>query len=278
MTTYFFPGQGSQTKGMGKDLFQQFPDLTREASDILGYSIEDLCLNDPTSQLHQTAYTQPALYVVSALSFLKEQATMAQKPDYVAGHSLGEYNALFAAGVFDFATGLKLVQKRGSLMQQSVGGSMAAIAGLKTEDVAKLLTDPSVSIANYNSYTQAVITGPKEAVLAMQTMFEKVGATYIPLKVSGAFHSPLMGEAKQQFAEFIQQFNFALPRVAVIANINALPYQMQALQTNLIDQVTHSVQWVQSMKYLLDQGESEFKEVGPGTVLTGLMKRIQNKL
>jgi malonyl CoA-acyl carrier protein transacylase len=267
MTTYFFPGQGSQTKGMGKDLFQQFPDLTREASDILGYSIEDLCLNDPTSQLHQTAYTQPALYVVSALSFLKEQATTGGKPDYVAGHSLGEYNALFAAGVFDFATGLKLVQKRGSLMQQSVGGSMAAIAGLKTEDVAKLLTDPSVSIANYNSYTQAVITGPKEAVLAMQTMFEKVGATYIPLKVSGAFHSPLMGEAKQQFAEFIQQFNFALPRVAVIANINALPYQM-----------THSVQWVQSMKYLLDQGESEFKEVGPGTVLTGLMKRIQNKL
>ena len=162
-----FPGQGSQHKGMGAQLFGRFPEETARADEILGYSIEELCRDDVDGRLQNTEYTQPALFVVNALSHLAHRADGGAEPDYLAGHSLGEYNALHAAGAFDFATGLRLVAKRGELMSRVADGGMAAVVGLTAEQVAELLGRPgleNLSIANYNNPTQTVVAGPREDV------------------------------------------------------------------------------------------------------------------
>lgn len=278
MVTYVFPGQGSQVRGMGGSLFKEFPEYTQQAHDILGYSIETLCLENPNEQLSKTCYTQPALYVVNALSYLKKLQDTAKKPDYVAGHSLGEYNALFVAGAFDFATGLKLVQKRGELMNQAIGGGMAAVVGLKSDEITDILEKNhliDIYPANYNSYTQVVISGPTEAIKQAEKVFIQAGATlYIPLKVSGAFHSPYMQEARNEFAQYLNRFTFKLPVIPVIANISATPYS-QDIHTYLADQMIHPVLWSKSIEYLISHGETVFEEVGPGKVLSGLIARIQ---
>lgn len=278
MTTYVFPGQGSQKKGMGSTLFVEFPELVRKADQILGYSIRELCLEDPHDNLNNTKYTQPALYVVGALSYLKKIKDSGQKPSFVAGHSLGEYNALFAANVFDFETGLKLVQKRGELMSQAKDGGMAAIIGLKSDAIQSLLQQNNlnqVSIANYNSFTQTVISGPKEDVTRTQSIFESAKAMYFPLKVSGAFHSPLMRDAQEAFGEFVKSFQFSTPTIPVIANINAKSYTPTEVQYNLTNQISHPVMWLQSIEYLIKQGEENFEELGSSNVLTGLIQRIK---
>jgi malonyl CoA-acyl carrier protein transacylase len=279
MTTYVFPGQGSQTLGMGKELFQEFPEYLAKANTILGYDLADLCLNNPNQQLNITNYTQPALYVVNALNFIKKKQETPQLPDYVAGHSLGEYNALFAASVFDFETGLKLVQKRGELMSKAKDGGMAAVIGLSSEDVKSIIQQhnlENLSIANFNSCKQIVISGAKNAIDQAQTVFETAGADmYIPLKVSGAFHSPLMEDAKQQYEVFLQNFHFYAPSITVIANVDAKPYTQDTVRSLLAKQITHSVLWTQSIEYLITKGETLFEELGPGKVLTGLIKRIQ---
>ena len=151
MLAYLFPGQGSQKKGMGLSLFEHYPELVKEADAILGYSIEDLCLNDPDDLLKQTQYTQPALYVVNALSYLERIKEDGKEPDYVAGHSLGEYDALFAAGVFDFATGLKLAKRRGELMAEARNGGMAAVIGMKENEIRKVIE------VNYNRLTLPIL-------------------------------------------------------------------------------------------------------------------------
>lgn len=279
MVAYIFPGQGSQAVGMGETLFTEFPELTQKANDILGYSIEKLCKEGPVETLNQTDHTQPALYVVNVFSYLKKMNETGKKPNYVAGHSLGEYNALFAADVFDFETGLRLVQKRGALMNKASGGGMAAIIGLKSDDVHSLIEKnnlTTLSIANYNSYQQIVIAGVKEAIVAAEPIFMQAGARmYIPLKVSGAFHSAYMQGAQAEFAAFIEKCNFSAPTIPVIANVNAQPYLTTEVATNLINQITSPVSWVQSVEYLLGQGETQFEEIGPGKVLTGLVNRIQ---
>ncbi len=279
MLTYLFPGQGSQFKGMGEKLFTEFPDLTQTADKILSYSISTLCLTDPQHQLNQTQYTQPALFVINALSYLNHINTFSQKPDYVAGHSLGEFNALWAADVFDFATGLKLVKKRGELMSQATQGGMVAIIGFKANDVQKRLEDnglTNVAIANYNSHTQIVISGAKEEVDQATILFEQAKAKMvIPLKVSGAFHSKLMHTAEYQFQEFLKDFKFSVPTLPVIANLTAKPYNVNEIKQNLVLQISHSVRWAESIDYLLAQGVQQFEEIGPGNVLTGLVKRIQ---
>ncbi len=277
MTTYVFPGQGSQAKGMGGDLFSEFPDLVQKANDILGYSITSLCLEGPAN-LNITSFTQPALFVVSALTYLKKAKETGNKPNYVAGHSLGEYSALFAAGVFDFETGLKLVQKRGALMAEASGGKMAAVVGLKSDDVQAVLQKNNLStlnIANYNTFTQNVISGPMNDIEHAKPIFEAAGAMFIPLNVSGAFHSPLMEPAKQQFANFLNQFSFSTPTIPVIANVNAKPYENSEIQMNLANQITSPVCWTRTIEFLINKGESSFEEIGPGNVLTGLIKRIQ---
>ncbi len=279
MTTYIFPGQGSQIPGMGKALFSEFPELMEKANRMLGYSVQALCVEEPCELLNKTEYTQPALYIVNALTYLKKAKETGKKPDYVAGHSLGEYDALFAAGVFDFETGLKLVQKRGELMSHARGGGMAAVVGLTIKQVKAILQQnnlTTVSIANHNSHKQVVISGPNDDINLARPLFEKSGATmFIPLKVSGAFHSPYMGSAQQKFADYLKQFTFSPPIIPVIANVSAKPYQENEIQTHLAHQITHPVEWTKSIEYLLQCGEKTFEEVGPGTVLTGLVRRIQ---
>lgn len=281
MTAFVFPGQGSQVAGMGKDLFSVFPEMVAQADAILGYSIVDLCLQNPDQKLNQTQYTQPALYVVNALTYLKKKQTDDLSPNYLAGHSLGEYNALFAADVYDFATGLKLVQKRGELMSQARDGGMAAVVGLASEKITEILQEhqlTTLSIANYNTYKQVVISGPRMAIDQAKTIFEKIsGVLYIPLKVSGAFHSTYMVDAQRQFAQHCAQFTFSAPKISVIANVTAKPYSAGEIANLLTQQITSPVQWVETIAYLIAQGENDFQEVGPGNVLTGLIRRIRNK-
>ncbi len=203
-----------------------------------------------------------------------------EEPDYVAGHSLGEYNALFAGGVFDFTTGLTLVKKRGELMSQAQGGGMAAVLGLKWDALNQILQDKKLStitVANYNSYQQLVISGPKSDIARAQaTLTTLTGVSFILLPVSGAFHSPFMLSAQQEFSTFLNSFEFAIPRLPIIANVNATPYHPAVIKTNLIQQITHPVEWTKTIEYLQTKPAITLKEVGPGTVLSGLVRRIQN--
>ncbi len=280
MTTYFFPGQGSQFQGMGESLFNEFPVYVEKANEILGYSVPNLCRENPNGQLYLTQFTQPVLYVVNALSYLKKIQDTSKKPSFLAGHSLGEYNALLAADVFDFETGLKLVQKRGELMSHVSGGGMAAVIGLRSDEVQTTLEQTDIeglTIANYNSYTQVVIAGFKNSITASQTIFETKGTLFFPLNVSGAFHSPYMRDVQAEFNDFLKQFSFHPATIPVIANINAKPYQLYETQTYLTQQIANPVQWTATMEYLLQQGETDFVEIGPGTVLTGITRRILNR-
>lgn len=277
MTVYIFPGQGSQIRGMGKSLFEEFPEIVKIADNILGYSISDLCLEDSNNYLDKTNYTQPALFVVNALSYMKRKLSF-KEPEYLLGHSLGEYNALLAANVFDFETGLRLVQKRGELMSRIEEGSMAAVVGLRSSDVVSVLQQyqlNNIYIANYNSYTQVVLSGAKNDITRSKSLFEnKENALFILLKVSGAFHSPYMNEVAKEFEAFLQNFNFESPSIPVISNLNAKHYIPSEIKLNLTKQITNPVYWLQSIEYLLDKNEKEFIELGPGSVLTGLIKRI----
>ena len=280
MVTYVFPGQGSQQKGMGAGLFDEFSDLISRADHILDYSVKALCLSDSCQNLGQTKYTQPAVYTVNALCYLKKNKITNRNPDYFAGHSLGEYNALFAAGAFDFETGVKLVKKRGELMSQSLGGGMAAVIGLDEKRVADILKQPSMSnltIANYNTASQVVIAGPITEIEHMRLLFEEAGALYIPLNVSGAFHTCYMSEAKRQFEEFLDSITFSEITIPVISNVYARPYRQSDIRKNLAEHFTYPVKWTESIRYLMSQGEMAFEEIGPGNVLTKLIKKIQTE-
>jgi malonyl CoA-acyl carrier protein transacylase len=281
MKAYLFPGQGSQRVGMGEGLFDAFPELTAAADRILGYAIKELCLCDPQRRLSQTQYTQPALYVVNALTLRKRQQETGERPDFVAGHSLGEYNALECAGVMSFEDGLKLVRKRGELMGAAPKGGMAAIIGVSAGKVSEILAANGLStidVANYNAPTQTVISGLEADVRNAQACFEKEQAMYIPLNVTSAFHSRYMRPAREEFGVFLRGFTFAAPTIPVIANANAQPYQPGDAARNLEEQLAQSVRWLDSMHVLLRQGVTEFVELGPGDVLTKLIKGIRSQL
>lgn len=276
---YVFPGQGSQHLGMGAALFEQFPEHLAEADKILGYSLKTLCLQDPDHQLSNTRFTQPALYTVSALAFLAKQQADPRKADFLAGHSLGEYCALFAAGAFDFETGLKLVKKRGELMALATGGSMAAVIGRSPDEVNELLARHrlvALDVANYNSPSQVVLAGPVEALSDAKEIFQAMDITFVPLPVSAPFHSRYMEGAMGAFGEYLATFEYSPLHTPVIANLDARPYRDDRLVDNLTRQICGSVRWLDSVQYLMRQGEFEFEELGPGEVLTKLVKNVRN--
>lgn len=285
MRVFVFPGQGSQSKGMGKELFDElaeFREAEEAVDEVLGYSIRELCVNDPDDQLNLTQFTQPALYVVNALHFFSRKAE-GQSADYLAGHSLGEYNALLAAGAFDFVTGLKLVKKRGELMARAQDGGMAAVIGLNAEQIETVLRDNSMlsglDVANYNSPAQTVISGPLDQLESAQARFKDAGAKlYKILPVSAAFHSRYMQAAANEFGDFLQGYSFNSLELPVIANVTGEPYPQgdpqQVITGLLVKQIAASVQWTQSILYLKSLGEMEFDEVGPGKVLSKLIKQI----
>ncbi|MEO0925891.1 MAG: ACP S-malonyltransferase [Cyanobacteria bacterium J06643_13] len=272
-TAWVFPGQGSQTVEMGIDL-QDLPTVRTKfalAEKILGWSVLDICQGDETT-LASTLYTQPCLYVVESIliDLLKEKVG---SPQLVAGHSLGEYVALYAAEVFDFTSGLRLVKKRAELMDRADGGKMAALMKFDSEQLSKALKlAEDVVLANDNSAGQVVISGTPEGVAAV---LEQVKAKRkIELNVSGAFHSPLMQDAAKQFLTVLESVDFAEAKIPVISNVDPNPTtDSQVLKNRLAQQMTSSVRWRETMLQFTRLGVEEIIEVGPGKVLCGLLKR-----
>ena len=267
---------------MGAALFDRFPDWTHSADDVLGYSIRELCVEDPRAELGLTQFTQPALYVVNALTYRARTEDGGTAPAYLAGHSLGEYNALQAAGVFDFATGLAMVKRRGALMGQVSGGGMAAVIGMPPDKIQELLQTSdagrTLDVANFNSFDQTVIAGPVDAINAVKPEFEAAGIKlFVPLKVSAPFHSRYMKAPEAEFSGFLEGFTFGAPTIPVIANATAKPYDPAQVRSTLASQIGSPVRWLDSVLYLLDQGVVDFQETGPGNVLSKLITQIKKK-
>jgi len=279
MKAVVFPGQGSQTKGMGGDLFDRFPEPTTTADEILGYSVADLCRDNPQGRLDLTQYTQPALFVVNALTYLARLADGEPAPDYFAGHSLGEYNALCAAGAFDFATGVRLVRERGRLMAAASGGGMAAAIGIDEEPLRRALARgdfAGIDVANHNAPDQIILSGPRQLIESARDVVLAAGArAYVPLRVSGAFHSRYMAPARSEFEEVLAGCRFSAPAVPVVANVTGRPYEPGSVPDLLAEQLVRPVLWEQGVRYLLEAGVTTFDEVGPGQTLTGLVRKIQ---
>ncbi|PPK67111.1 ACP S-malonyltransferase [Actinokineospora auranticolor] len=275
---YGFPGQGSQRRGMGAELFERYPEHTATADRVLGYSIRELCVDDPRRELARTEFTQPALYVVSALTWLDRRAADPTPPDYLVGHSLGEYVALFAAGVFDFETGLRLVHRRGALMAAAGGGSMAAVVGTDEPTITRVLAEAGLTgldLANHNAPDQFVLSGPDEEIGRACAAFEAAGARAVRLHVSAPFHSRHMRGTAEEFAPFLAGFPLADPVIPVLANIDAKPYRPGEVAKTLTAQIAAPVRWTETVRSLMGLGEFEFVELGPGQVLTKLVAKIR---
>lgn len=264
---------------MGNELFEKFPQYVEQADQILGYSITEICQGED-ERLNQTCFTQPALYVVSSLAYLAWKDESEEDAKFAAGHSVGEYAALFSAGYIDFSDGLKMVQKRGELMHQQTGGGMAAVLGLNQDAVKKILSENSelseIDLANINAPEQIVISGKNQDIEAAKEIFESAGARrYVILNVSGAFHSRYMQEPGKEFRDFINEFSFNEPKFPVISNLTALPYTVSDAADLLVRQIFSPVHWVDSILHLRSNGDMDYKELGPGKVLTGLLRRIR---
>jgi malonyl CoA-acyl carrier protein transacylase len=281
MRSYVFPGQGVQKRGMGREVFELFPDLCARADDVLGYSIEKLCLADPDRLLNKTEYSQPAIYVVNVLHYLAACRQDLPAADYLAGHSLGEYNALFAAGAFDFETGLTLVKHRAEVMGRAEGGGMAAVVGVSPpviEEALKTQGATGVVIANYNAPEQCVLSGSKEEMARIKPIFETMEGVrgFVPLRVSGAFHSPLMETAAKAFRVFLDSVDFGVLRTPVVSSVTGRPFASgrQAIRDALAEQITRPVRWDECVRYLRGVGVSDFVELGGTKVLTSLIDKI----
>ncbi|HCF27013.1 MAG TPA: [acyl-carrier-protein] S-malonyltransferase [Cyanobacteria bacterium UBA11049] len=272
-TAWVFPGQGSQAIGMGMDLLDisYAKDRFNLAEEILGWSVIDICQSED-DKISRTLYTQPCMYVVESIlaDLLREKG---QQPDFVAGHSLGEYVALYVAGVFEWSAGLRLIQRRAELMHSVAGGMMAALIGFDREQLEQQIQqNPDVVLANDNSPAQVVISGTPAAVEAVISQVKKKRA--IPLKVSGAFHSPFMAAAATEFQQVLESVTFKPAQIPVLSNVEPIPsMDTKVLKERLSRQITGAVRWRETSLRLPEEGIERVVEIGPGTVLTGLIKR-----
>ena len=281
---YIFPGQGSQFPGMAKDLYENNAtarEMLEKANEILGFRITDIMFNGTADDLKQTNVTQPAIFLHSVVI---AKCLPDFQPDMVAGHSLGEFSALVAAGAMDFEEGLRLVAIRARAMQkacEAAPGAMAAILALPAEKVEEICAgiDGIVAAANYNCDGQIVISGEKAAVEQACVRMKEAGARRaLPLAVGGGFHSPLMEPARAELAEGIENAIFHKPICPVYQNVTGLPStDPQEIKANLLSQLTSSVKWTQSVKNMLEDGAGHFIELGPGQVLQGLVSKIGGK-
>lgn len=288
---FIFPGQGSQYVGMGQDLFENFAEAKQifgRANEIMGFDLAGLCFHGPEQELKQTRITQPAIFVhsVAVLELLKKKG-LRLRPATAAGHSLGEYSALVAAGALSFEHGLRLVKIRGELMQQvsqKKAGTMAAIIGLDFDQVRQVCEQVKdsgvVCTANLNSPGQVVISGEIPAVKAAMAEAKKSGAKKVmELVVSGAFHSPLMEEAQQGLAAALWEIEINDAGIPVYTNVQAVACQdKDQLRDLLYKQLTHPVRWVEIIQNMVADGFTQFYELGPGKVLSGLVKRINGSV
>ena len=280
---FLFPGQGSQSVGMGKDMYESY-DAAKSVYDIadrtLGKSITKICFEGPEEDLKQTVNTQPSIVTTSIamMEVLRQELNIC--PDYTAGHSLGEYCAMFTAGVMSLETTLRLIQKRADLMGATKGGSMAAILNAPDEVLKAGLAEGSkigyVDVANYNSPAQVVITGDEAAVKAAGDYILANGARrVVPLAVSGAFHSKYMENAGKEFAEFIKDAELSDSSIPVITNVDAeLTTASEDFRAKMPRQIYSSVHWTQTIQKMVEEGVDTFIEIGPGKVLAGLNKKI----
>ncbi|GAA4826096.1 ACP S-malonyltransferase [Streptomyces ziwulingensis] len=277
MKAWLFAGQGAQRAGMGEALFERFPAYVAAADRILGESVRALCLDDPDGRLHRTRWTQPALYVVNALACAQALAE-GPAPDVLAGHSLGEYNALLAAECFDFETGLRIVRRRGELMGEADGGAMLAVVGL-TPDAVRALLDrcgaADTDLANLNAATQVVVSGPAESVRTVRDAVRATpGARCVPLATSGAFHSRHMRPAQERFAAFLDTVEFRPPRIPVIANVTGRPYPADGVADLLARQIASPVRWHETLRELVRRGVTEAREFGPRPMLRPMWESV----
>ena len=282
---YVFPGQGSQSVGMGQELFSSSPsarEVFEEADESLGYQLSDLIFQGPSQELQNTIHSQPGIMTVSIASWKAWQemdGAAPVNPVVVAGHSLGEYTAMVVAGVIGFGDAVKLVRERGRLMQEASvdrPGGMAAIIGLNEFALEQICSETGVELANINSDDQIVVSGDRIAVARAMDLASARGARRaIPLSVSGAFHSSLMLGAQSGLAEAVDSLEFQDPQFPIIANSDSVPLKTgEAVKEELVQGLCRCVQWKDSVKYMVDCGISQFVEFGPAGVLSGLIKRI----
>jgi [acyl-carrier-protein] S-malonyltransferase len=283
---YVFPGQGAQWVGMGRDLYSSSPqarEVFEEADSTLGFPLSRLCFEGPEETLRQTVNAQPAILAVS-IAYLRANPELQDRaPTFVAGHSLGEYTALVAARVLEFADALYLAKERGRLMQEAgekAAGGMVAIIGLEEALVNDICQPTKTQIANINCPGQIVISGSAQALAQATELAKTKGAQRtIPLQVSGAFHSPLMQPAAEGMSQAVSRATFHDSVVPIVANTTAQPItSAEAVKAELLNQLCHCVRWQRSIEYMIEEGVSTFIEIGPGQVLTGLIRRIDKEV
>lgn len=280
---FIFPGQGSQSAGMGKDLYENYGsarEVFDKANYIAGKSISSLCFEGSEDDLKQTVNSQPAILTTSIAAYEALKQETGLNPDFVAGHSLGEYSALYAAGVIGLDEIIKLVQKRAELMNNAPSGSMTAILGLDEAQISKLIEDASsagiICAANYNTPEQTVISGETAAIEKANELATQMGAKrVIPLAVSGAFHSPLMEPVSREFRRYVNETMINNAVTPVITNVDAnSTVNSGELADKMVKQLYSSVYWTQTVNNMLEQGVDTFIEIGPGKVLSGMIKKI----